>query len=338
MTDKHRLEDGKELLRQLADITCSLPDEQISSLRGDEAFEGFFSAILNPTTVFEYSSIPEFFAANKNRSAIIAGIRAGITRAYAIQHSNGGYASPTEMQWFDNAVMFLTGNGPFEGFLCKYENDQTTYAVAARNTEAGEKLVPNDFVFVALDEVKKQFKTDAPPTAHELEVPIHELQSLLDTNNSDEATYQELLSKHAWIFGLQYARINRHEQLDDKNIPDFTGIRVRDNCCDIFEIKPPSMQVFRSDGEFTASFNAAWNQAERYLHFARTESDYLRRKGFQFDNPKCILICGYNLPSDQIVKLRVKEQMNPSLQVLTFNDLIAFMNSTVDFIKRVSAK
>jgi hypothetical protein len=335
MADEHRLEEGKKLLRQLADITCNLPDEQIFSLLGDEAVEGFFSAILNPNTTSEYPTIAEFFAANKNRAAIIAGIRTFITDAYAIKSSRGGYVSPTPMQWFDNAVMFLSGDGPFEGLIGKYENGHVTYAVAARNTEPGEKLSPNDFMFVDIEEVKKQFNADKPPTMLELEVPIHELQSLLDTNDSSEAKYQKLLSQHAWIFGLQYKQISRHERLDDKNIPDFIGIRSRDNCCDVFEIKPPSMPVFRSKGEFSIQFYEAWSQAERYLDFVRQDPDYLHRnKGLKFDNPKCVLICGYNLSSDQIAKLRVKERMNPSLQFLTFNDLITSMSSTIKFIKQ----
>ena len=339
MTDESQIDDGKQLLRQLAEITRELPDEQIHALFGNGALDGFMNAILNPTTAGEYPSIAEFFAANKNRSATIAGIRAGITRACAIKgtkEGTTGYVSPTEMQWFDDAVMFLEGKGPFEGLICKYQNGHMSYAVAARDAEVGDELGPDAFLFVDIDDTKNRFKNEQPPSPHELELPIRELQSLLDANDSDEAKYQELLASHPWVLGLQYQSIQRHEQLDDKNIPDFTGVRVSDKYRDIFEIKPPSMAVFRADGEFTAPFNAAWNQAERYLNFARQETDYLRRKGFRFDSPKCILICGYDLSADQIAKLRIKERMNPSLQLLTFNDLIAFMNSTANFIKKVA--
>jgi hypothetical protein len=136
------------------------------------------------------------------------------------------------------------------------------------------------------------------------------------------------------VLGLQYKHVQRHENLDDQNIPDFTAVRVHDSCRDIFEIKPPSMAVFRADGEFTAEFNTSWNQAERYLNFAREEADYLYRKGLLFDNPKCTLVCGYNLNKDDLRKVRIKERMNPALHFMTFNDLMTFMESTVKFIRQ----
>lgn len=339
MTEQSDIEQGRHLLRQLADFCGGLPDDEIDSVFADGTLDGFLNGIFNPTTVGEYSSIAEFFLANKHRSAIMAGIRSGITRACAIKGTKDnatGYVSPTEMQWFDDAVMFLEGKEPFEGLICKYENGHMSYAVAARDAEADEKMGPDAFVFVDIEDTKKRFQEEKPPPANELDVPIHDLRALLDANDPDESKYQELLTQHPWILGLQYSRIQRHEQLDDQNIPDFTGVRVSDKCRDIFEVKPPSMPVCRGDGEFTAPFNAAWNQAERYLNFAHQEADYLRRKGFRFDNPKCMLICGFNLSKEDVQQIRIKERMNPSLEVLTFNDLITFMESTVAFIKKVA--
>ena len=75
--------------------------------------------------------------------------------------------------------------------------------------------------------------------------------------------------------------------LNDKNIPDFTGVRIHDSYRDIIEVKPPFTKMFRNDGNLNSDFNDAWNQAERYLDFARTERDYLQRKGLRFDNPRC---------------------------------------------------
>lgn len=338
MTKYPNIEQGRDILRQLADICRGLPDDQIDSVFADGTLDSFLNAIFDSTRVGEYSSIAEFFLANKHRSTIMAGIHSGITRACAIKGTKDnttGYVSPTEMQWFDDAVMFLEGKGPFEGLICKYENGHISYAVTARDAEAGEKLGPDAFVFVDVEETKKRFQEEKPPPANELDVPIRDLRALLDANDPDESKYQELLTQHPWILGLQYSHIQRHEQLDDQNIPDFTGVRVSDKCRDIFEVKPPSMPVCRADGEFTAPFNAAWNQAERYLNFARQEADYLRRKGLRFDNPKCMLICGFDLCKQDIPKTRVKECMNPSLQVLTYNDLLTFMESTVAFIKKV---
>ena len=159
---------------------------------------------------------------------------------------------------------------------------------------------------------------------------------LLSNEESNESKYQELFSHYPWVLGLQYTRLQRHTNLDDENIPDFTGIRVSDNCRDIFEMKPPTMKVFLADGNFSADFNNAWNQSERYLNFAREDKDYLNRKKLRFENPKCFLICGYNLPENLKQKIRIKEKLTPSIQLLTYNDILAFMENTIAFIKSMT--
>ena len=174
-----------------------------------------------------------------------------------------------------------------------------------------------------------------PKRITQLDEPLRRLKVLLEKQENEEAKYQELFQSHPWILGGQYKRIERHQRLDDQNIPDFTGIRVWDNYRDVLEIKPPFMPVFRSDGEFTSSFNESWNQAERYLDFARLERDYLRRKGLDFDNPRCILILGFNLPEELIKKIRAKQRVTPSIQILTYNEVLAFTKHTIDFVRKL---
>jgi hypothetical protein len=157
---------------------------------------------------------------------------------------------------------------------------------------------------------------------------LRKLKTLLDARDNEEAKYQRLLQDYPWVLGTQYKKIGRHTKLDDKNIPDFTGVRY-DGCRDIFEIKPPFANLFLPDGDFSDAFFRYWNQAERYLNFARTEKDYLYRKGLRFENPKCYLILGFNLSDEQIIELRRKESMTPSIQILTYNDLFAYMGSTI---------
>lgn len=109
-----------------------------------------------------------------------------------------------------------------------------------------------------------------------LRAVIEEIERLIAQKCNDESQYQELLQRYPWILSGQHSSIERHANLDDENIPDFTGVRAADSCRDIFEIKPPFMSVFRKDGELTAQFNDAWSQVERYLNFARQQRQYLR--------------------------------------------------------------
>jgi predicted transcriptional regulator len=164
----------------------------------------------------------------------------------------------------------------------------------------------------------------------ELNTAIFKLEILLSSQVNEEAKYQELFQEHPLILGAYYEEIRRHQKLDDENVPDFVGVRVHDQFMDIFEIKPPFMQIFRSDGKFSSDFNKSWNQAERYLAFAQIERDYLQRKGLNFDNPKCILIAGFDLPDEILRRLRTKQRLNPLIQLLTYNDIISIAKALVD--------
>jgi hypothetical protein len=122
------------------------------------------------------------------------------------------------------------------------------------------------------------------------------LEHLIEKRCSDESEYQRLIERQPWILGTTYAELIRHQKMDDHNIPDFTALRSYDQCHDIVELKQPFLSLFREDGEPSAEFNAAWNQAERYLDFCDKQRAYLREeKGLKFENPRCILLLGYNL-------------------------------------------
>lgn len=179
--------------------------------------------------------------------------------------------------------------------------------------------------------------TALPLTIHpDLDKPIRELRKLLEDQDNEESKYQQLFQNYPWIFGTYYKEIVRHQKFNDENIPDFLGVRAHDNYMDIFEIKPPFLKLYRNDGNFSSEFNDAWNQAERYLAFAQIEADYLRRsKNLQFNNPKCMLIAGYNLPESVASKLSTKQRLNPLIQSMTYNQVLAQAETTVNFIKKL---
>ncbi len=340
MSQIENISKGKSLLTELAIVCRGIDDCDIPKLFGDGAVEELFTAILDPRKVADFPSIAEYFLANKHRASFMAAIRNAIGRSYAVKVEKSGvtgYASPNEIQWFDDGVMILEGGEPFSGLIGLYRDGRMSYATALRDAKAGDMLGPSDFSFVDMEETKRYFERQSVTSMRDLDAPVRELRQLLATGCSDESIFQQLFSRYPWVLGLHYQSIQRHEALDDRNIPDFTGVLVTDGFRDIFEVKPPSMKIFRNDGEFSAEFNTAWNQAERYLDFAREEKDYLLRKGLQFDNPKCLLISGYNLESTHIPKIRLKQRLNPAIQLLTFNDVLVYMESTVAFIRRLAA-
>lgn len=199
----------------------------------------------------------------------------------------------------------------------------------------GESFGPEALDFIDVDEMRERFNQPSIPShTSDLDKAIETLEELLEKGVNDESLYQEYLCRHPWILGAQYNAIDSHQAFDDVNIPDFTGVRVRDSARDIIEIKPPFLPLFTVENSFRSEFNNAWNQAERYLDFARLEAEYLRRqKGLYFDNPRCYLLTGYQLLDEQMKELRRKERMNPSITILTYNDLLAMAKSTISFVK-----
>lgn len=336
-----KIEEGKQLIETLSKILHELSDEEIGEFFKEGSMDCLLNSILDSSDINKFPNAGEFFLANKNRSTLLAGVRHVITLNYSISvHKDGktGFVSPLNFQWFDDGVILQEGTEPFAGLIVLYRDGNLSYAVAARDIGPGEKMGHEDFEFISMEDAVIQFSKFTPTTIARLDEPIQEFTSLIDNNNNNEAEYQEFLEKNPWVLGAQYSMIQRHTNLDDSNIPDFTGVRVHDNYRDIFELKPPFMKLFRKNGNFTSDFNDAWNQAERYLNFARENSDYLNKKGMRFDNPKCYLVLGLNLSKEKIREIRRKEKMNPAIQLITYNDLLAFIKSTVKLVRMLKTE
>ena len=168
-------------------------------------------------------------------------------------------------------------------------------------------------------------KFGVSPPVVTLQQALADLEGLLRDECKEEARYQELLEQNPLLLGGVYTSIERHTRLDDRNIPDFTGVCIGDSegARDLIEIKQSFMQCFRKDGGFNANFNAARSQAESYLTFVRNNKDYLRNeKGLVFSNPCCILLVGWKLSDTELRKFRELEAHNRSISVLTYEQVL----------------
>lgn len=337
MNDDDQEKRVNQLFEELVSLIQGATDEQVLELLGNGNLNALILAIFDPSEKSNYPNLNEFLLAKKNRATLIALLRHVITQNYGLKGVNNkgsGFISPSYIQWFDDGVMFLQGKNKFEGLIGLYRNSGSlSYAISTRDVNPGEEMGPDYFEFVDINEFKVRAQQVPTRDISNLDEPIQQIEKLLSVQDNNEGKYQELLIKYPWVIGAEYKSVSRHTKLDDKNIPDFTGKRVRDNSRDIIEVKPPFTTMFRESGELNSDFNDAWNQTERYLDFAINEKDYLRRKGLNFDNPKGFLILGYNLSDKEIKQIRVKERMNPLIRVLTYNDLVVFMKQTVSFIR-----
>ena len=342
MPEDKNIQRGKELCRELAEVISDLSDEDVYRLFDNGELEGVFNAILDPSTLKNHKTFADFFLANKHRAWLLAGIRAAITRSYSFKTTTKtgqvAFVSPSDLQFPDEeGVLILEGKERFVGAIGLYRDGVVKYAIANRDVRPGESIEKDDLAFISIDEYKAIRSSGSLPDGESLDAPVLKLERLLADQVEAEGAYQQLLADYPWMMGMQYRRYDRHKVLDDQNIPDFTGVRLGlDGYRDVFELKPPFLNLTNKDGSWNAAFHNAWQQAENRIDFIERNIDYLyREKGLSFDNPRCHLILGYGLDADATKALRAKARQNTKIIVSTYEALLAYARGTVETIRRL---
>ena len=261
----------EEALIQLAKLTR----DEVAVVLGDRVLDRIIRSIA-PTRIEEPDKsqlIYDYLLRYKDGLQLLALARLAITQNYSIEGIVNGhrvYVSPNHVQWFEDGVMFLQGQERFGGLIGLYRQGNVMFGIAARDTAKGEALGPDDFLFVDAAEATRMAAQRPRVRTEQLDSAAAALSALLNRGDPREHSYQQFLQRHPWALGAQYSSITAHEAFDDKNIPDFSGVRVRDGARDILEIKSPFLSLFRTDGDLNSDFNDAWNQTERCLESDRT--------------------------------------------------------------------
>ena len=236
-----------EALRRVISLLQGADDEDILALLGDGILDDFLQAIAEPKVPGQ-STPYEYLLANKHRLQLLALLRIAITRNYSIAAKANDldiFVSPTELQWFPEGVMFVQGQERFAGLLGYYEAGRVRFAIAAKDARPGEPLGKDHFLFVDPEEAQRRSELGAiPKNESDLDEALRALDLLLASHVSAEGEYQSYFVSHPWVFGAEYKQIDSHLALDDRNIPDFTAVRVHDAARDIIEIKPAMMPLF----------------------------------------------------------------------------------------------
>lgn len=340
MTESHKSRID-ELLREAAALLKRLPDAEVGALLGDDILGEFIEAIAEPRVPTD-KTMYDYLLANRHRLQLLALLRQAITQNYSLRGTVDGhevFVSPHYHQWIQDGVIFLQGKERFAGLIGLYRDGEVRFGVAARDKQEGDTFSPDDFLFVSVDEARASTES-ATSGSRNPAGALEELRGMLGRRENEEARYQEFLVAHPWMLGAQHTVIQRHQSLDDATIPDFTATRARDGARDVIEVKPPFMPLFTSkEGDFRADFLRAWDQCERYLDFTRKQRQYLiDEKGLRFENPHCYLIAGHDLDDKHRKQLARKQDMNPAITILTYNDLLAMGSSVVSLLKRIKSK
>lgn len=136
------------------------------------------------------------------------------------------------------------------------------------------------------------------------------------------------------MLGGEYSSADRHTRLDDGRIPDFTASRCYDGCLDILELKQPFLPLFKRSGEFSANFNDAWNQSERYVDFVDRQRGYLREeKRLLFENAQCVLLIGHELNESELEAVRSKQRLARRITVRTWDQLAGTARHMVNLVE-----
>lgn len=166
-------------------------------------------------------------------------------------------------------------------------------------------------------------------------VGLDRLRTLLEEENDEEGEYQVLLEDHPWMLGGVYDSVHPHERLDDDRIPDFTARRSYDKRHDIIEIKHPFQSLFRSNGSLASAFNDAINQVRGYITFTQRQRSYLREeRGILFENPKALLLTGYDLSDEERQRIREVEKTTPAVSVRTYDEVYRMAENVVEMAER----
>src|SRR5262245_44081860 len=160
MSDTTR-EQIKQLINELSEILKKIPDSEINdALEGGLILKPVFQSLFDPTsTNRRYIDI---LLENRSRSAIIAVLYHSIIFNYAVRVEVDNfirYISPSHIQWFNDGVMFLEGEKPFDGLIGLFQNGKVGYMVAARDIRPDEMLGPEAFQFLEIEEFKASRKS-----------------------------------------------------------------------------------------------------------------------------------------------------------------------------------
>lgn len=158
---------------------------------------------------------------------------------------------------------------------------------------------------------------------------FQQLSNLIDSSEGSEQDYQNLLSKHPWMFGSEYSELlDRRTWTRDNNV-DFMLRRTSDNFLEIIEIKTPF-----SDGLFihdkshnshypSARLSAVLGQVIHYITEVERQRDSIKSKdGCDTLKIRARIIIGRVGNEQQQDALRAFNGHLHRVEVITFDQLL----------------
>ncbi|QDT20529.1 Shedu anti-phage system protein SduA domain-containing protein [Gimesia chilikensis] len=169
------------------------------------------------------------------------------------------------------------------------------------------------------------------------------LTRLVESEDTDEQKYQELLVKNPWMFGSEYSELlDRRKWTRDDNL-DFMLRRTTDNYLEIVEIKTPFTDaLFRYDKSHdsyypSSNLSKVLGQVMRYItEVERKRDSILAQDSFDTLKIRARIFIGRDGGSTQLEALRNFNDHLHGIEVLTFDQLIRIADRVLKIFQRES--
>ena len=183
-----------------------------------------------------------------------------------------------------------------------------------------------------------------------LEDSLTKFKKLIDKHNKsktkDEAEIHKFLTKHYWLIGIEYFdkellsdfdsegnRINETKLVGSKKHPDFIVKRLDGfDKCVVIELEESNDPIFKQNGEFSPKVYDGIFQA----------ADYNIEQKFRDLHSKGIAVIGstkgMEMDDDKKKRFKLLLQEFPNIEILTYDQIIAKAQSTLEFWKKYDIK
>jgi hypothetical protein len=163
------------------------------------------------------------------------------------------------------------------------------------------------------------------------------LRDLIETPNTSEAQFQELLSTNPWMFGSEYSELLPRRTWTRDDRLDFMLRRTVDGYLDIVEIKTPIAQpLFRYDQSHdsyspSAPLSTVLGQVVRYMEeVERSRDNILVKDGLDTLKVRARVIIGRDGEDGQLQALRNFNAHLHRIEIFTFDQLLRIAGRVLD--------
>ncbi len=319
---------AKKALREVREIVERVSDAEAEQILGDGNLEKLLTSVV-PAPGRSTKSTHEHLAKHKRRASLLARLRHDINDRSAFT-ADGGWVSPTRVQWFYDGLTFLEGPEPYRGVVGLYRDGAIGYGLGVEDVGKEDSLGPLASDFVSVDDAKKSFRGASGKPADALA----EMMALSTEGGTDTSAWVDLLSRHPWMLGAQHASITRLEQRDP-DLPSVVGKRASDNATDVLLVEPQSTPIVGKTGKVLNSFRDVWARAEKLRTFVQRQASYLSRElRLKIREPRFLIIAGAALtPEERAVVQRDMEAHHAAVRLVTYDELRRLAERTLAFFE-----